>query len=406
LGDQVWFVALGWAASQAGSTSQTSLIMTCASVPRAALLLFGGALADRLGALKQALISQSLRVAIMVAGTVAVLAWGADNVWLLITVAGTFGAVDAMHMPAAAALPPHLLPHDALPAGQGAVQTLQRVASVIGAPLGGAIVAIGDLQTATAVNAALFALALALLWKLPTTQAHTTAGPALPQPTAPAEGTVRATWSGLRYVATDPVLGPILLTVTMLNLVLTAPLNLGTALLAAQRGWGAAGFSWTIATFAAGAVAGAAWTAGRSRRPETPAAAGLRWVAAGSVFLAAIAAAPNLPTACAAAACLGVTTGPAGALLLGFVQIRTDPEFIGRVMALVTFSAIGLAPVSFALFGTLTDAAGVRGAFTWSAAALATTTALAYTSRRIRTAAIHPQPTPTNSPPKNASPAA
>ncbi|MEO3745969.1 MFS transporter [Plantactinospora sp. B5E13] len=360
LGDQLWFMALAWAAVRLDDPTQTSLVMTIGAVPRAALLLVGGTLADRWGALRVAQASQLLRLLVMAAAAGTALAVGPDLVVLAI-VALVFGAIDAVHLPAVAALPPQLLARDQLPAGQGLVQTLERAATIVGAPLGGFLVAFGGFSLTTAINVGLFGLAFLVLRTLRLTMASSVPTKDDPGAARP-EGTWRSLWAGLRYVARDPVLGPILLVVSLLNLMLTAPLNVGVALLAQTRGWDASGFSGIIAGFGAGATLGALSML-RWRPRRRPAVIGLLWVALGSGCLAAITLSPNLPTAIGAAAALGFSAGPASALLLGLVQARTQTNYLGRVMSLVTFSALGLVPVGYSAFGLLVEATSLTATF-------------------------------------------
>ena len=47
IGDQVWYVALSWAAVQQSSPGTAGLILSVSAIPRVMLLLFGGVLADR-----------------------------------------------------------------------------------------------------------------------------------------------------------------------------------------------------------------------------------------------------------------------------------------------------------------------------------------------------------------------
>ncbi len=383
LGDQIWFVALAWAATQLDSPTQTTMVMATGSIPRAALILLGGTFADRWGALRVTLISQRLRILIMAIAAVATLAIE-PNLWLLAGIALVFGTVDAAHMPAAGALPPQLLARDALPAGQGLVQTLERVATIAGAPLGGFIVATGGLTLATAVNVALFCGALLILRALRLRTAVT--GDQQPDHSN-SEGTWRSLRAGLHYAATDRVLGPILLVVTMLNLTIAAPLNIGVALLANAQGWHASGFSIIIAGFGAGATLGTLAVV-RYRPNRYPAAVGLTWVAAGSLSIAALGASPTLVIAVASDTALGVTSGPASALLLGLVQARTSTAYLGRVMALVTFSALGLVPVSYTLFGALTQATTLTTAFIICAAAELAVALVALSIRSVRIASL------------------
>lgn len=358
LGDQVWFVALAWAATRLDSPAQASFVMAAGSLPRAILILFGGTLADRWGALRVTVISQALRVLTMIVAA-AVAFTMEPRLWSLAAVAMIFGAVDAAHMPAAAALPPQLLPRDALPAGQGLVQTLERVATIVGAPVGGLIVAVGGLSLAAAANALLFVAALMILRAL---RLRPSADEPDPADTGEPEGTWRALRGGLAYAAREPVLGPVLLVVTVLNLAIAAPLNVGVALLSDAEGWQAAGFSAIIAGFGAGATVGALSVV-KFRPRRRPAAIGLCWVIAGSVCIGVLGFSTALPVAVGAAAALGLTSGPASALLLGLVQARTRTAYLGRVMALVTFSALGLVPVSYTVFGALVEVSSLPAAF-------------------------------------------
>ncbi|MEU8000329.1 MFS transporter [Catellatospora sp. NPDC049111] len=383
LGDQVWFVALAWAATRLDNPAQASFVLAAGSLPRAVLILFGGTLADRWGALRVTLVSQAARVVTMLAA-VALAVAAEPRLWTLALVAMVFGAVDAAHMPAAAALPPQLLPRDALPAGQGLVQTLERVATIVGAPVGGLIVALGGLSAAAAANALLFVAALVILRALrlrPSADHTHPAGPSEP------EGTWRALRGGLAYAIREPVLGPVLLVVTVLNLAIAAPLNVGVALLSDARGWQAAGFSAIIAGFGTGATVGALSVV-RFRPRRRPAAVGLIWVIAGSLCIGALGFSPSLLVAVGAAAALGVTSGPASALLLGLVQARTHTRYLGRVMALVTFSALGLVPVSYTAFGALVEATSLPASFVICAAAELFTALAALAVTPLRRAAL------------------
>lgn len=381
LGDQIWFVALAWAATQLHNPAQTSFVLAAGSIPRAALILLGGTFVDRWGALRITLISQRLRILIMAVAAGATLALE-PHFWLLTGIALAFGAVDSAHMPAAGALPPQPLAHEDLPAGQGLVQTLERVATIAGAPVGAFIVVSGGLTLATAVNAILFSAAFLILRTLRLRPAigH--------QPDSDvSEGTWSSLRAGLHYVGHDPVLGPILLVVTMLNLTIAAPLNVGVVLLANTHGWQAGGFAMIIAGFGVGATLGALSVV-RYRPKRYPAAAGLIWVTAGSLSVAALGASPTLAIAAGSAITLGITSGPASALLLGLVQARTHIAYLGRVMALITFSALGLVPISYTIFGVLTEATTLTTAFLICAAAELTVALVALSIRPVRLASL------------------
>ena len=352
LADGIWFVCLGWAASRLGSPVATSLVLAAASVPRAALLIPGGAVADRLGAFPVVRYTQILRlVCLAVAVGAAVAGW--LTVWTLLPLAILFGLLDALHMPAASSLPPLLLSRSQLPAGQGAVQTMDRVSLVVASGVGGVLIGAFGLSAALLAAFAALGAALPLLLSLGGHLPPTAARP----PELERAGFVEDCLAGVRHAARHPVIGPALLVVTTGNLVLMPPLNVGLPLLTAERGWAPSVYGALLAVFSFGAAVGAVGvTRWRARRA---AAAGLVWVAVGCLFLAGLAVASRPLLAEGAAFGLGVTTGTSSALLIGYIQSFTAAEHMGKVMALVAFSALGLTPVGYLLFGMAADTIGL-----------------------------------------------
>lgn len=372
IGDQIWFVSLAWAASQLGSPGQTSLVMAAGSVPRALLLLVGGAAADRFGALTVALRSQIGRIIVMATGAMLVFLLGAGELWPLLVIALLFGVLDAAHMPAAAALPPQLLEPDDLPAGQGFVQSLERGALVAGAPLGGLVVAFGGLPAAMVVNVVLFLVAWLMLRSL----RQVTDGPTSLSERTRDESIWVSLTGGLRYAAMDRALLSTLIVVTVLNLGLAGPLNVGLVLLSDERGWGPATYSVVLSAYALGAISGAL-TVAFQKRVQRPALMALLWIMLGGSALGLVPFAPTFPLAALAVALAGFAFGPGSALLVGLIQARSDRHYLGRVMALVNFSALGLTPIAYVLFGQGVAASALDVTFTVSAALVVLAAAMA-----------------------------
>src|SRR5215208_4680144 len=74
LGDQFYLVALPWLALQlTGSSLALGTILMAAGVPRAALMLVGGAVTDRFSARRVLMMTAGIRTVLV--GTVAVLVW-------------------------------------------------------------------------------------------------------------------------------------------------------------------------------------------------------------------------------------------------------------------------------------------------------------------------------------------
>jgi predicted MFS family arabinose efflux permease len=413
LASNIWLIALGWTAGKLPNSLDTSLVMAAATVPRAVLLLVGGTIVDRVGPARVAAISQFTRL-ILVAVIGPILLLAGSSLVVLLPLALIFGAVDAVYLPAASSLPPLLMPPEDLPAGQGIVQTLERAASFVGAPLGGVVASLGGLPLACAVNAVFYLVALLAFRQLPLTRQPGPAavpqpGPAaVPQP-APATGgepegqatsgepetqhgpEIEHIWAGLRsglsYAGSEPRIWAILLVVTVLNLALSGAINVGLVLSARQHHWGANGFAWTIAAFGAAAAIGAL-SLTRIRPQRRPALVGLVWVIVGAACVGGLAVTTQLVPAIALVAGLGFAAGPASALLLGIVQASTRPAFLGRVMSLMTFSSLGLVPLSYTGFGALSAGASLPAAYLTSAAVTAATAIVAITVRTVRQAQL------------------
>ncbi|MYV40897.1 MFS transporter, partial [Streptomyces sp. SID1328] len=67
LGDNVYYIAVSWAAVRAGSPSQAGLVMAASAVPRTLLLLGGGVIADRFGPRRVVVGSDAVRCAAVLA---------------------------------------------------------------------------------------------------------------------------------------------------------------------------------------------------------------------------------------------------------------------------------------------------------------------------------------------------
>ncbi|MDB1088627.1 MFS transporter [Streptomyces sp. ACA25] len=348
IGEGVYFLALAWAALETGGPAQVGLIMMVGALPRAVLMLGGGVLADRFGPRPVVIGSDAVRCAVIL-GVAAALHLSAPGLWLLLTVALVFGAVDALFMPAIGALTPRIAPASQLARIQGMRSLGMRLGNTAGPPVGGAAMALGGLEAAFAVAGLLFALSLPFLLSLrvsPLPAPHTGA--------QEAEPTAGSAWAdlraGLRYLGRHRLLRPLVLTGVLVELALAGPLNVGLVLLADERGWGAAGMAWVISAFGLGAAASALLLTARGRLPRAGALV-LASIAVAAVALTAVGLLPSVPAAAAAAGTAGLAAGLCGGLALALTQTSADPRYLGRVMSVLALGNIGLAPLTFPMVG-------------------------------------------------------
>jgi MFS family permease len=364
VGDNVYFLALGWTARQVASPAQVGLVLAAAAVPRAVLMLGGGVVADRWGPRAVVLGSDAVRC-VVVFTVAAVLALAEPGLWLLTSLALVFGVVDALFMPAVGAMPPRITARSQLARVQGMRSLVVRVGNTVGPPVSGYVMASGGAAAAFALAGCLFALSLALLL------AVRVAGPAVAEageaaPARSLSGSSRAergaAWrelvDGLHHVRRNPVLCPLVVGGALSEVALSGPLNVGLVLLAGQRGWGASGMAWIVSAFGAGAgLSGLLITVlGRLPRAGTVQPVALVLASAG---VGAVALAPGLGGAVALAGISGLVASVSGSLSSALVQSAADPAYLGRVTAVTSFSAFGLSPLSYPLFGGAAAAWGI-----------------------------------------------
>lgn len=132
LGDQIWFVALAWKATELTSPATAGLILSISAIPRLILMLFGGMLADRYDARKLMVSSDLLRAAVMFAA--AGIALWQQGIFLLVLVSLVFGIVDAVFLPAAGSVRPRLLHSQQLSSGAALRELGMRGAVTLGSP--------------------------------------------------------------------------------------------------------------------------------------------------------------------------------------------------------------------------------------------------------------------------------
>ncbi|MFI6929061.1 MFS transporter [Streptomyces sp. NPDC050287] len=360
IGDNVYYLALSWAAVRAGTPAQAGLVMTASAVPRALLMLGGGVIADRFGPRRVVIGSDTVRCAAVLAVAVLLFTTG-PGLWPLAVLAVVFGTVDAVFMPAVGALPARVTSRDQLARVQGMRGLGIRFASVVGGPLGGLGVALGGAAAAFGLAALLIAVSVPLLVsvrmrELPADDKAATAG-----------GTAwRDLVAGLRYIRHHRVLAPLMLAIALGDLGFVGPLNVGLALLADERGWGASGMGWVLAGFGVGAGAASLLLTVRGRVPHAGHVTAYACIA-GSAAIGALAHAPNVAAAVGVALLVGLLAGLSGALCGALLQTQSDPAYLGRVTAVASLVSLGFAPLSMPLSAAAIGAWGTGPVFVVSA---------------------------------------
>jgi MFS family permease len=376
IGDAFSIVALPWLVLQmTGSGLALGTVLALEAIPRAALMLVGGAVADRVSPRLAMLGSAAVRAALI--GLLALLVLThAVQLWEVYVVALLVGAVSAFFLPARFAVLPSVVADQHLEAGNALLNLNQQASIFVGPALAGLLVAAAGPGPAFVVDAAAFAVASALLLAVP----------AAPRPAAAAASRV---WGllveireGLRYAWSEAGLRAVLLLVAAINFATTASMTVGLPVLAHQRfAQGAAALGSLLAAWGLGSTIGVVG-AGLRRMPMRFGPLAILTVAWSGACVGLVGLAPSLPFALAAVAVGGLADGAINTYGLAWLQRRTADAVRGRVMSLVMMAAVGLAPVSLALAGLVAGHPTVL--FTAAAAIMLASAGGAALSRTVR----------------------
>lgn len=387
--DQVFFLALTWAAIQVGTPVEVGAVVAAVSVPRIALLLVGGTLADRIDPRLLALWSDVGRAVALVAAVGVVLSVNLQ-IWHLVVIGVVVGALDGFFAPAIGAMPALIAPANLMGRVGGMRTVVQRVALLLAGPLAGATIAWAGQVAGFATAAALFALSVTFLLLIKRPRVSATPPPDLPavegkivQPSPPPSFVADLT-GGFAVLRQHRVVAWLLVVAAALNLGFAGPVNAGLPLLADQQLWGASGAGLLLGAFGLGAAATGLTIAALHYVPH----AGAVMLSALTVMGAAIAAfalTTSLPAALTIAIVLGLASGTVGSILHSTLLTTTPPAALGRIMALLALTLEGAFPVSTFLTGLTTQAYGTDVAFLAGGAILILTAAAAATRPALRT---------------------
>jgi MFS family permease len=343
LGDQFYFVALPWLVLQlTGSGLALGSVLMTAAIPRAALMLAGGAVTDRFSSRAVMLASNAMRCLIVsILVFLVLMHW--TRMWHLYALAAAFGTFDAFFYPAYVAMVPNLLQPEQLAAGNSLMQGSVQLTGLVGPAAAGVLIGGAGLAAAFGVDAASFVASLVALTLI-------TTGRVAVAPRQPS--LVASLREGVSYALSHATIRSLLLAFAMMNLFLTGPFMVGAPLLAKQRFAGATALGLLYSSFGAGALAGTL-VAGHDRRQHrlgpmlmtVYGAAGLTMIALGLLW--------QLWASATVLAWLGIIVGYSNVQMMAYLQRQTESAKMGRVMSLIMFCAHGLLPVSYLASGAV-----------------------------------------------------
>lgn len=367
LGDQFSLIALPWLALQlTGSGLALGTVLALGGIPRALFMLVGGAITDRFSA-RTIMLASDLARMVMTGALAAQVLTGSVEMWTLYVYALAFGIVDGFFMPATSSIVPQIVDSEDLEAGNAITQGTMQLSVFVGPVLAGALIAsfagrplgsasipsttipeMGGLGLAFAIDAVTFGVSTVTLWLMRVGK------PAVAGAEAQHNGhIVESIVEALHYVWRDPILRVMFLLVATINFLLVGPFFVGVPVLADTRlPEGAAAFGIVMSAWGVGSLLGYTLVGTMPRVRSFGVLISTAFVLSG-LGLASLGFIGSTAIAALTVAVMGIGDGYVSILLITWLQRRTPPAMLGRVMSLVMFASMGLIPVSQALSGAL-----------------------------------------------------
>ncbi|MEU0503074.1 MFS transporter [Nocardia sp. NPDC005998] len=371
-GTFVQATAIGWLVLQlTGSPASLGMVLAAGGVPSLLLGPWGGVVADRVD-LRRLLIGTQITYGLLAALLWVAAVTGRPGVPLVIAVTVAGGLVQIVDSPARQAFVAQLVPPADLASAASVNGVVMNSARVVGPAVAGVLIASVGTTPCFALNGISYLAVVAALLAIRPLAA-----------TAAAPGKTGGVVSALRYARTRQQLW---LPLTMMALVGLLAFNFPVILpVFAERTFHGTGGTYGLMStmLSIGSVAGSL-AVGLIRHPRRT-----YLVATSATFAAALtvtAAAPNLPTACAALALTGFTAFSFVTMASTALQLHSDPSYRGRIMALWVFVYLGTTPIGSVISGWITDSSGPRAALLVGAAACLVATGVA--------ARVHTPPNP------------
>jgi MFS family permease len=355
LGDQFYLIATPWLVLQlTHDPLALGIVVALGGIPRAVLMLFGGAVTDRFSPRAILIVSDILRMA-LTGGMALAVAAGAIQIWMLYVLSLGFGFVAGFSIPAGNSIVPTLVEERDLRAGNSIILGGSQLAGFVGPTLAGLL--IGGLAnsplgvaSAYAIDSASFAGSAGALLLMHSGRRRAPAGAP-----AHAEGILGAIAAGMKFLWNDQALRLMFLVITALNFLFIGPVLVGVPVLANQYlPEGALAFGLLVSGLAGGNLTGY-FLAAQLRRP------GVKFIrafllSALTAFGAAVFSLGFLRSTGVLVAIvflLGMGNGYVSILVLTWIQSRAPREMLGRMMGMLMLTNTGLSPVSQALSGAV-----------------------------------------------------
>jgi MFS family permease len=355
LGDQFYLIATPWLVLQmTHDPLALGFVIALGGIPRAILMLVGGAVTDRFSPRAILIASDFLRLVLTGWMAIAVFT-GSIQLWMLYAISLGFGLVAGFAIPAGNSIVPMLVEERDLQAGNSVILGSNQIAGFVGPTLAGLL--IGGLSTSStgvglayAVDAASFGVSAFALLLMHTGRRK---GPA-PSAARP-DGILQSILSGWKFLWEDQALRLMFLVVSAVNFLFIGPVLIGIPVLANEYlPEGAVAFGLLVSAVAGGNLIGY-FLAAQLPRPggKVLRILLLAALAAFGLAIGSMAFIRSTAVLFVIISFLGLGNGYIVILFLTWIQSRTPRDMLGRMMSMLMLTNTGMSPLSQAVSGAM-----------------------------------------------------
>jgi MFS family permease len=358
IGDQFYFIALPWLVLML--TSDVLVlggILALAAVPRALFMMVGGIFSDRLSPRRVMLISNAIRMGLVASMALMVFA-NSMEIWMLYLFALSFGVADAFFYPAQVAIIPRLVKKKHLQVANSLVQGILQLSLLIGPIMAGVVIGsfvssstdFGGIGIAFAVDALTYVASLISLWFI-------REGAKVADESEEEKGMLAALKEAFSYTWKDKSLTMVLVFIMAVNFLLVGGLTVGVPVISSTRlAEGAVAYGTIMTALGGGSLLGII-IAGATPRPKKGRLGPTLLVVLATMGIGMVSFAYITATWMASLAILtmGAAMGYVTVLTITWVQTRIPAKMMGRIMSLVMFASVGVAPISMVVSGAMIE---------------------------------------------------
>ncbi|MDE2051476.1 MAG: MFS transporter [Gammaproteobacteria bacterium] len=399
VGDQFTLVALPWLVLQlTGKPAQLGLVLAVMALPRAAFMLVGGAVVDRMSPRRVLLTARAANA--LLTGLLAVLVLaGSIQMWMVYVLAFGIGLCTAFAYPAGGSILPQIVAPAQLQAANSMLMGMRQLSMLIGPALAGLLVTAGSARAGAAASAGahgtglafvvdavsfLFSVASLLAVRIPREK----------DARAAAGGVFAQVFDGIRTLWQDAQLRSFIGYMALVSVLVMGPLQVGLPLFAKLRfNEGAAAFGWLMTANGTGMLLGSVVSAVATRLVRGRLGILVLSLDAGAgLALGAFSAVHSVLVGAALLVLTGLFAGTVQIAIVTWLQRRVSQEMMGRTMSILFFTFLGLAPLAAALAGGLLSVISLSELFIGAGLSLSTLALLCLTRPSLRAIQLQTAP--------------